>query len=338
MSKKNNKKGTSFIDKITLQNLKWIIVICLILSILCEFVPSLFDICKLFNYHPIILFLQPHKDFFTNIMLGCLGSAVISYIMLLIPNKIKEQEEIEETSLHIKNVVSSFWRLYCVLESAKSQISVENLNCFEEKIELERDNLSKSLTNLYNYKKDNNINNEIIDNIVNKLFPIIKEVNIFIDVYKISKQQNNKYPINLYNEIFSILLNELYKNYDLEELKQEFEKIVPYTIVLLESLKEIPYAIMEHDLITKEFNSSMFYTREIYNVYEKYGKEITKEILNNLKKEITEFINQNINLMNYGEKIMDGENITYIVNEKRMSIDEYKDYCINQELKKRGLT
>lgn len=91
MSKnKQKKQPINFTDKITLQNLKWIILICLVISLLCEFVPSLFDICKIFGYNSFIIFLQLHKDFFTNIVLGCLGSAVISYIMLLIPHKIKE--------------------------------------------------------------------------------------------------------------------------------------------------------------------------------------------------------------------------------------------------------
>lgn len=129
---KHKNHTTNFQDIITLQNLKWIIMICFILSILCEFLPSMLNICELFKYNSFIVFLQPHKDFFTNIVLGCLGSAVISYVILLIPCKIKEQEEINEISERLKRVISNFLILHSILGTITESKSFESNEVLEK--------------------------------------------------------------------------------------------------------------------------------------------------------------------------------------------------------------
>lgn len=91
--KKTNKDSVEFLDNITERKMKRIIIICILICLFCEFVPDMIDICKLFNYSKIIVLLQPHKDFFTNIALGCLGSAVISYLMIYIQIKVKENDK-----------------------------------------------------------------------------------------------------------------------------------------------------------------------------------------------------------------------------------------------------
>ena len=283
--RKQKRRFTNFADKITLQNLKYIIVICLVLSFLCEFVPSIVDICKFFNYNWLIVLLQPHKDFFINIILGFLGSAVISYIMLLIPEKIKRQEEREKISVYIKDVVSDFLILLSFIEFGVISKNIEDVKLLDEDIEIRKENLYKSIRNIVDYYEMNDVDNKLLDEIMdivkNKLLVIIGEIDNFLSIHKSFENTNVnfEYPVNIYNDIFRVLYENLNEKYCLNEIKDKFTKIVPYEVVAFKDLKQVKYSIEKYKETSNNIQSNSFYISKLYSIYSKFGNERVKNIL-----------------------------------------------------------
>lgn len=285
-----NEKVKKIMDKITLENLKKIIIICLIFSILFEFIPSIFNICELFNYCSFVIFLQPHKDFFTNIALGCLGSAVISYIMLFIPQKIKEQEKMKELSRLSKNVISDFIILYISLENIIKSESLDNTNSLERSIKREKEDLYTSIKNLVKYYEDaNNGNNdkveEIIDICQNKLLFAIKEFDIFFNVYDPIRNSDSKvvYPVNYIGEMYSKLYENLNRKFDLNGVKEYFLSIIPQEIAFMKSLSYVINSISNYNDEENSLKSHTYYSIEIMNINNKFSQEDGIKRLNEMK-------------------------------------------------------
>ncbi len=272
MSKNKYKnRTTSFSDIITLQNLKWIILISFILSVLCEFLPSLFNICKFFNYNSFVMFLQLHKDFFTNIALGCLASAVISYIMLLIPHRIKEQKQKEEILLHREKVISNFLVLYTFIKELTTLENNEVVEIYIDKIKNENNNLYTSIVEFIEvYQRVDNI--QKCDNFLNicqdKILLLIKEIEVFFNVYETSEKV--EFPIEATNEIFKLLFDRLDNNYDLKKVKDDFENEIPIPRALMKDKNKVSEDLKEiYDLVNTS-NQVKFYSNEIFNIHMKY--------------------------------------------------------------------
>lgn len=282
---KDNKQTRDFSDIITLRNLKRIIVICFILSILCEFLPSMFDICKLLNYNFLVVLLQPHKDFFTNIALGCLGSAVISYIMLYIPSKIKEKEEIREISVHLRSVISDFLILYAILEAITVTKSLEDKDFYINDIKTEKNKLYASIKDYLDYYGKITVNiakvEEVAEICQNKLLFAIKEIDIFVNIFetyeKVDNEYNNKYPINVFNESFKLLYDNLNRNYDLKDIRDKFASIVPPEIAAMKDIGQVTDSISDYINVNNNAVCHTYYAKEIYAVYKKYEDEIIHE-------------------------------------------------------------
>ena len=145
--KKTNKDSVEFLDNITERKMKRIIIICILICLFCEFVPDMIDICKLFNYSKIIVLLQPHKDFFTNIALGCLGSAVISYLMIYIQIKVKENDKKENLETHFRNIISEYYIIFYGLENVEKN---EHVNRIKGYIKEANNNIQMNIKSLLN--------------------------------------------------------------------------------------------------------------------------------------------------------------------------------------------
>lgn len=285
MSKNKQKKNSmNILDIITQQNLRWVILICFVLSLLCEFLPSILDICKLFKYNSFIVFLQPHKDFFTNIILGCLGSAIISYIMLLIPQKVEEQEEKEEISIYLKQVISDFFILYSILYRITCSESFENSKLLENNIRTEKSNLClhiNSFLQYYEKTKYININRvkEVVNICQNKLLLAINEIDIFLNVYASLKSAGDEsiYPISIVNEVYKLLYDNLEKNYDLKSISVMFSNIMPIEIAALRDVKEVEKSMLSYFDTKKNGLLHIYYATEICKVHQKDSYEESKD-------------------------------------------------------------
>lgn len=87
-------------EKRILKGLFWCILGCLFCAIFFEF---RFDI---FIKHP--TFLNGHRDFVVNIFLGGFASAIVSFVMTLLPYLEKKDNLRDKMYLHVKNTKESF--------------------------------------------------------------------------------------------------------------------------------------------------------------------------------------------------------------------------------------
>lgn len=343
--KKNKQKKyvPNFIDRTTLKRLKILIIISTFLCLVCELLPSVFDICKIFNYNPVIVFIQPHKDFIVNLLLGCIGSAVISYFMLYISCKIKEQENIATISVSIKNVISNFLMLYYILIDSINAKNIEDVDIYENSIETEKRLLLGSIKELFdNYGRistDNQIVNEVVDICKNKLLLMIKEIDIFLNVFQTFKSTDYKgiYSVDVFNDIYKVMYKNLNNNYCLNDVKEKFEKIAPNIIAGQETIEDFINSLQKYNETYDYISTHLFYVKEISTIFQKYSYKRKRDIIKDRKRLIIENVNKNIDFLDYGKKIVEDNIVWYLVNEKKMIVEEYKEYCIKEEFKKEGL-
>lgn len=232
--KKANKKLVDIINNITERNLKITIIVCFFLCLVCEFVPDMIDICKLFNHCKIIEFLQPHKDFFTNIILGCLGSAVISYIVLHIQIKTTNKEKQENLHICLRKTVSKYWDLI---------FAIKNLH----DIKNENKDLKTNIEEFLNYYKESDISNKYFEDFAeifnSKLIPVVNEVEVFLNSFYMivmEKEIIRLYNQEVYNkvieEIYDNLYKLLYEEYKLNEVDLKFANIYFVNSSLIDKL------------------------------------------------------------------------------------------------------
>lgn len=283
--KKTNKDSSEFLDSITERNMKRIIIICILGCLFCEFVPDMIDVCKLFNYSKIVVFLQPHKDFFTNIALGCLGSAVISYLMLYIQIKVKESEKKENLEMHFRNIISEYYIIFYGLENVEHNEYTDRIKGY---IKEANDNIQMDIRSLIknNENLDKNIQSkELYEIIVQKIYSISDEIKSFfdaLDLYNFEEIPDKEYYSA---EFYSILMKKVYKTlfdlleqkYKLKELNKKIDKLsMPLNIssnILDENMKK-----MESISVTqKEITLSLTYSRIINEIFQTMSKSYYSE-------------------------------------------------------------
>lgn len=290
MDKNTKKEKLNLENVITLKNLKRTIIICFILSIVFEFLPSIFNIYEIFNYASVIAFLQPHKDFFTNITLGCLGSAVISYIMLLIPQKIKIQSEEKEMSAHLICVIKNFNIIYFLLQKAGTTEDLEYLKSLEHELRIKNNDLKVSINKMMSYCEKISFESEIVKKIrkicEEQLFKVIDEIDIFLQIYTQLKDVGGyiDYPINVYKDIYGVLNQSLEEKYKLKKIENDFNNIAPIGIAVIEDIKKITESMIEYFNTVEKAECNKYYIWEIGNIFQKYSDEIILEGVQRFKE------------------------------------------------------
>lgn len=278
--KKTNKDSVEFLDNITERKMKRIIIICIFICLFCEFVPDMIDICKLFNYSKIIVLLQPHKDFFTNIALGCLGSAVISYLMIYIQIKVKENDKRENLETHFRNIISEYYIIFYGLENVGKN---EYVNRIKGYIKEANNNIQMNIKSLLNSNENlnnNNQSNELYEIIVHKILSISDEIKSFfdaLDLYSFEEIPNKEYYSE---EFYLILMKEVYKRlfdlleekYNLKELNKRIDKLSISLNISSNILDDNMKKIKNISVTQKEITLSLTYSRIINEIFQNTSK------------------------------------------------------------------
>lgn len=348
---KNHEVNQFFLDKMTEKKLKFIIIIFFMLSLMFEFSSTLFNTVEENKCYSVVCFWQLHKDFFVNITLGCLGSAIISYFILIIPNKINEKTTKKEISDICVEIVYIYLNMYAYLkhiiegkEGANYSSEIENT------IKLDNQTLSELIQDFKKSIIESNIEDKKISNFIKvneeKLTPMINDINIFFDVLEERKDYDevkfNEDEIKKINmDLFQNLYNNLDSKYNFDDIKKKLTEFVP-------ELDTLELEITKQMKKIKELGNSLYrleyerrYRDFLIITYQKAAEESGRKIGENLKKKfyvierdrIVREVNNNPDLYAYGKKIIEDGNIFYIVGEEKMSIEKYKKYCIDEELK-----
>lgn len=344
---KNDKINKFFLDAITQNRLKWLVILFIVLSFICEFFPSMFNICKIFNYCPLVVFLQPHKDFFTNIILGCLGSSIISYIVLQIPNKLIDEYQQKVLSDIIKKIIYNYVKMYNTLYNIikKEDGRIYSIE-LEENFKMENQNLFVLIKELKKYKMEFDIKSEMLDKIVKlcdeKLIPIIQEINDFFYILEtninLCEIKDDEILKKLKIEMYVFLLENLKNNYNFDGIKEELTSIVPETVVGILQFYEISKDMTDFLKLRTEYRNRLVYSSKFILVCQDAFEDAQKEDIEKIKERIINNVHNNPDSLKYGEKSMEGDKVVYIVNGKNMSTEKYKQYCIQKEFERRGIT
>lgn len=217
MSKEKDRKGTeNYLDKIILRRLRYIIILCAAACIFCEFAMDILDVCKLSAYGKFFGFYRQHKDFFTNVALGCLGSAVISYLMLRIQIKTRERDKRETLNIYLKKAVSKYWDLIFAI-------------CRSYDIQRETEDLRTSMEEFISYYGESGLSDKYLENYVelfkDRLIPLVKEAEAFICSFHL--MVNEKEIVRLFSqEVYNRAAEEIYKDfYNLLSEKFQLQKV-----------------------------------------------------------------------------------------------------------------
>lgn len=262
-------------DNITLKKLKYIIILCFVVCIMCEFAPDILCTCKWFNR---CTFLQRHKEFMINISLGCLGSAVISYFMLQIQIRTIEKEKKEKLNILFKKVVSRYWKLICAITKARY-------------IKNENEDLKKTLEEFINLYEEADLADKYFEDFViifkNKLIPIINEVEMFLDSFHlmVNKEEIIKlYNQKVYDKVIEQIHDRFYKSlnekFQLQEINKKFVDINFANESLIEGLEKILETIHNSSDIRKYAIGNFEYSNMIL-------KLISMENLEKLDNEVS---------------------------------------------------
>lgn len=279
----NEKETERNQDNITLKKLKYIIILCSVACIICEFVPDILKSCKWFEFCSLFDLLQHHKDFFTNIALGCLGSAVISYLMLSIQYRIRENEKMASLDIYLKDVISKYWYLIIAL-------------MYSYEIKNENKDLQMAIGKFMNYYEEIAVYNkyliEFVDIFSNKLIPLADEVELFMNSF--CSLVNKKEIERLYSqEVYLGAVKEIYKNfYKLlseefqlqkidEKFNKKFNKISFINGCLIEELEKNLQIVNDFSSKRKEISDSVKYSKMI-------EKSVGSKNLDKIKDEISE--------------------------------------------------
>lgn len=279
--KENNKNSIDFIDNITERKMKCIILLCVFLCLFCEFVPDMIDICKLFNYCKLIVLLQPHKNFFTNIALGCLGSAVISHAMLYIQIKIKENDKKEKIKVLFRNTLSEYYKIYYRLENIENNDMIDKVG---EYIKESNQVLKTNLKNIIDMDINlDDTQNELYKIFINELFSLSKEIKVFFDVLEeynfsdIPKEEfyNKDFYFILLKAIYRDLFDILDEKFNLKVLNEKIITLcMPLNIptkILEQNKKEIEDILESQKEAVSHLTYSNIINKTFQNVSERFG-------------------------------------------------------------------
>lgn len=343
-----NKKSNNWIDRITEKDLKIAALFFGFLSLISEFFPSLFNVCKMFNYNIVIVFLQPHKDFFVNIFLGFTGSAFISYIILHKSNKLKKDEQQKIISNMMKKIIYKYSVIYNLLSSIIKDEDGKNYSIQkDEEIKLQTQNLLILIQDFQKCYEDSLINNKIIDDFSkfceDKIMLFIEEIFDFLHTLNEYRKIKTAY---LEEDIFKKLNISMYKflyenlaDY-INSINKYFNDISPYDFMIFSA--QVSYAELSEkmeDYFKTEFRAKRraIYHAKLFQVDQDAFSEVKKREVEKIKKKIISNVCDNLDLFSYGEKRIEEGQVLYIVNEEKMSVEKYKEYCIKKEFERRGL-
>ncbi len=210
--------------------MKIVILLCFILCLICEFIPEKLNFCNFSSSSNFFDFLYSHKDFFENFALGCLGSSIISYLILSISWHIRENDKMEEMISCMKNILSEYikimFRINTVLIKNIPGIELKEMN---EKLQI-------MLKKFNDCKRNICINRKIIlewDEICNNLvFPISKDIDIFFQELDAFLSDATPKEILADNkDMKEKLYKELYNHLDIKyNLEGVYDKISYYIL------------------------------------------------------------------------------------------------------------
>lgn len=267
------------LENITLKKLKFIIILCFVLCIICEFVPDILHACKWFDRYSFFAFLQHHKDFFTNVSLGCLGSAVISYFMLQIQIETIEKEKKENLKIILKKVVSKYWYLNFAITNS---YDVKNQN----------KDLQIAVEEFINYYDESGLSNKCYEDYIeifkSKLIPIVNEVEIFLNSFNLMVKKEELiqlYNHQVYNKVVKEIYNSFYitllEEFQLQEINKKLAKVNFANDSLIEELEKILEMFHDSSNTRKYACSSLKYSNMMMELLsienlEKLEDEVSK--------------------------------------------------------------
>ena len=234
-----NKKSNKWIDKITEKGLKKAVLFFGFLSLFFEFIPSLFNICKMFNYNVLIVFLQPHKDFFVNVLLGFTGSAFISYIILQKSNKLKSDEQQKIISDLMKKIIYKYSEIYNLLNTIIKDEDGKNYSIQkDEEIKMQTQNLLILIQDFQKCYEESLINNNIIDDFSKfceeKIMLFIEEIFDFLHTLDEYRKMRTVYDMDIFNKLNISMYKFLYENLAdyINSINKHFNDISPYDFMI----------------------------------------------------------------------------------------------------------
>lgn len=349
MIEHKNKKFNNWIDRITENVLKRVVLFFGILSLVFEFIPSIFNICEMFNYNVVTVFLQPHKDFFVNILLGLTGSAFVSYIILHKSNKLKTEEQQKIITDLMKKIIYKYSEIYNLLNFIIKDKDSKNYSIQkDEEIKVKTQNLLIMIQDYQKCNKEILTNDNIIDGF-NKLceeniIPLIEEIFDFLHILNGYREINKvDYDEDILNDLHISMYKFLYEN-----LTNYINRINKYlsditscdsTVFMAQvSLDELSGIMVNYFNTEYKLKHQALYNAKLFQVDQEAVNKLQKRKVEKIKQKIIADVCDNLDLFLYGEKQIDEGKVFYIVNEEKMSVDKYKEYCIEKEFEKRGLT
>ena len=222
--KRKRKLLSQFSERNTLRMLRNIIIIFIIISIVFEFIPDVCNIYEIFDNHKFVAFIQTHKDFFINIILGCLGSAVISFFVLYISIKTNENEKKEILIELSKKTITEFLRLISYINE-KPALQERNISVINSHISLQVDEF---FDRFYQTAISNHIISEL-HFIMSKIYIINNEVSIFFEELQKSNvlrgyMSKENYEKNI-KKVYKALYNVLNDEYSFDALLEKIDKL-----------------------------------------------------------------------------------------------------------------
>lgn len=213
-----NKKNKNWIDSVTENDLKRIVIIGGILSLVFEFIPSIFNICEMFNYNIVIVFFQPHKDFIVNILLGLTASAFVSYIILYKSNKLKAEERQKIITDYMNKIIYKYNEIHNCLKFITNNKDDKNYSIQkDEEIKVKAQNLLILIQDYQKCNKEILTNDNIIDGFSKlceeNIIPLIEEIFIFLHVLNEYRKENKvNYDEDILNNLYISMYKFLYEN------------------------------------------------------------------------------------------------------------------------------
>lgn len=344
-----NKKFNNWIDRITENDLKRVVLFFGILSLFFEFIPSLFNLCEIFSYNVVIVFLQPHKDFFVNILLGLTGSAFVSYIVLHKSNKLKTEEQQKIIIDLMKKIIYKYSEIYNLINFIIKEKDGNNYSIQkDEEIKVKTQNLLILIQDYQKYNKEILTNNNIIDGFSKlceeNIVPLIEEIFDFLHVLNGYRKINKvDYDEDILNNLHISMYKFLHENLTdyincINKYLSEITSCDPIVFMAKVSLDEVSDIMVNYFKTVYKSKHQAIYNAKLFQVDQEAFNKMQKREVEKIKQKIIANVCDNLDLFLYGEKQIDEDKVFYIVNEEKMSVDKYKEYCIEKEFEKRGLT
>lgn len=341
MNKQKQRKITSnFLDIFTMKKLRLIVLICLVLSFFCEFFADIINIHG-FSDDYLMIFLQSHKDFFVNILLGCLCSAIISYAILCIPQKLIETEKKEMIEKYYGDILNGCLVLNSTLSSSLYAKMSSRIVDFENVISLENTQLKDYIDKFLYYSEDLKIDNTKYDEMMKlckkQLLPIVTEINIFFDSLKEYENIDMHLTEKNIKEIQFLLYDNLNSKYNFQNIIKDIIHIIDEQNLPIKLLDDMLNKLLKKSSEDQDIHIKRDYMYKIYLIIEKSLDEHQLSILKEEKMQLIKYLDEHMDTLEYGVIInIDGEKM-YNVNGKIMKPKEYREYCIDIKLKELGL-